>query len=671
MFKKLSTKMIFTFLLVFALIIAALSVFLYLQQSKKIENDVKEESQVIVKNLSSSVAMFLDKYQSNLSMFVNQEAVIDFLKDIDEGRAEKFAEDRLAILSNFTKYVKDNPSVTNVYITGTDGTILLEPDVTLPEDFKPLDAPWYKGALDAPDKVFWSEPYIDKSSKEFIVTGSKAVKNTATHKIIGVVAIDLRIDQLNELVARTDVEYGGYAFLFDKNGTAMIHPTEKGSDLSDLGFIKQMYDSKESSGFIEYLFKGEDRILFYDTTPEGWKAGTAYIYNHMQEDAQSLGKVLIFASIVAMLVLSLLVYFLAKSITRPIAALKNKVEMVAQGDLTVEIQTNGRDEIGQLGVHFGIMVSSLRKLVSSVQASVQSVRMDAENLSITSEETTASSEEISRAIEEISAGASQAALESEKGSQRTMELSDKIDQLNMQAGTLMELSEGSERASRAGYSQVQDLKDTAKESSLVIGSVESVIHLLNDKINNIEKVIYAINEISEQTNLLALNASIEAARAGEHGKGFAVVAEEVRKLAEQSSAATGEVKETILDIQQESARAIIEMGRTKDIAASQELAVLDTENAFNSITDAISRMVQTIENITNDSALMNQYKDEVVGSIQSMAAGSQQSAAACEEINASSDQQLEALENIAASAETLKDASNELSYIIQKFDTGQ
>jgi methyl-accepting chemotaxis protein len=252
-----------------------------------------------------------------------------------------------------------------------------------------------------------------------------------------------------------------------------------------------------------------------------------------------------------------------------------------------------------------------------------------------------------------------------------MELSDKIDQLNMQAGTLMELSEGSERASRAGYSQVQDLKDTAKESSLVIGSVESVIHLLNDKINNIEKVIYAINEISEQTNLLALNASIEAARAGEHGKGFAVVAEEVRKLAEQSSAATGEVKETILDIQQESARAIKEMGRTKDIAASQELAVLDTENAFNSITDAISRMVQTIENITNDSALMNQYKDEVVGSIQSMAAGSQQSAAACEEINASSDQQLEALKNIAASAETLKDASNELSYIIQKFDTGQ
>jgi methyl-accepting chemotaxis protein len=152
MFKKLSTKMIFTFLLVFALIIASLSVFLYLQQSKKIESDVKEESQVIVKNLSSSVAMFLDKYQSNLSMFVNQEAVINFLKDIDDGRADKFAEDRLSILSNFTKYVKDNPSVTNVYITGTDGTILLEPDVTLPEDFKPLDAPWYKGAVDEPDK---------------------------------------------------------------------------------------------------------------------------------------------------------------------------------------------------------------------------------------------------------------------------------------------------------------------------------------------------------------------------------------------------------------------------------------------------------------------------------------------------------------------------------------
>lgn len=96
---------------------------------------------------------------------------------------------------------------------------------------------------------------------------------------------------------------------------------------------------------------------------------------------------------------------------------------------------------------------------------------------------------------------------------------------------------------------MQLLRNQTTESSQTIHGVQTVMEELTSKMKEIESIIFTINSISDQTNLLALNASIEAARAGEHGKGFAVVAEEVRKLAEQSSQATEQVRHTIAAIQ--------------------------------------------------------------------------------------------------------------------------
>lgn len=84
-----------------------------------------------------------------------------------------------------------------------------------------------QGATANPEGAFWSEPYEDKSSGEFIVTLSKVVTEANSSKVIGVISFDIKIDQLDALVNSSNVGHEGYAFLFDQNGVAMVHPLKK------------------------------------------------------------------------------------------------------------------------------------------------------------------------------------------------------------------------------------------------------------------------------------------------------------------------------------------------------------------------------------------------------------------------------------------------------------
>ncbi|WP_456274880.1 methyl-accepting chemotaxis protein [Bacillus sp. AK031] len=270
-------------------------------------------------------------------------------------------------------------------------------------------------------------------------------------------------------------------------------------------------------------------------------------------------------------------------------------------------------------------------------------------------------------MDEIAKGSSTAAADAEFGSQVTMALSRHIEEVSEDANQLLALSTRTTEVSDQGLEQMNTLREKASQSNQVIHSVESVVQNLTYKIKEIESVIHSINEISDQTNLLALNASIEAARAGEHGKGFAVVAEEVRKLAEQTARATDSVRSTILGIQQESELAVKEMTTTKEIADEQSRVVGETEEAFQTISSMIDHMVSSINGIGDKVAVISSQKDEVVGTIQNISAGAQQSAASCEQVSASTEEQLQAFATLSESAENLNGSSKALLEISRKF----
>lgn len=199
-------------------------------------------------------------------------------------------------------------------------------------------------------------------------------------------------------------------------------------------------------------------------------------------------------------------YFISQGITRPIASALETCNRLSKGDLTVDIDLKGKDEVGQLLEAMREMVTSLREIVANVQSAADNVASGSQELSANSEQ--------------MSQGATEQAASAEEASSSMEQMAANIKQ-------------NADNAQQTEKIALKSAEDARQGGGAVVQTVEAM--------KEIAQKISIIEEIARQTDLLALNAAIEAARAGEHGKGFAVVASEVRKLAERSQQAAAEI----------------------------------------------------------------------------------------------------------------------------------
>jgi len=214
---------------------------------------------------------------------------------------------------------------------------------------------------------------------------------------------------------------------------------------------------------------------------------------------------------------------------------------------------------------------------------------------------------------------------------------------------------------------VNVLRQKNTENNDATHKTEMAIQELADQSLAIGSIVQAISTIAEQTNLLALNASIEAARAGEHGRGFAVVADEIRKLAEESSKAAGEIKNIVGSIQTGSKNTVTIMQEVKLRSNDQNFAVQKVEASFKEIFEAITNIQGVIDAVSKDIEVLDTSKIEILDSISSIASISEEAAAASEEVSASMQEQTAIVEEVASSAEKLRELAIKLEENISKF----
>lgn len=629
-----------------------------LKTEQRIEKNAAAQTKEFVKELNNSADAFLQKYEESILLLSESAQVLEYAqlaqsdKQLD-GEADKELQ---AVFNRYTDIYKETLSV---YYTSAAGTFKMAPAASLPKDFNPLEELSYKQAAESGQPV-WSEPYQSETGDD-IITVSKAIMNGS--EVLGVLGVDIDLTSMTNRMNKLNVGYEGYPVVLSEQGRALVHPSQKGEDVSKDALMGAML-AGEKSGILEK----ENQLIVYDTAAQtGWKIGAVYEKSHLFSVSDEMKKILALTALPALAIVMLVVFWLTSTITKPLQTLKASVKQVAEGNLQTHVFVSGRDETAELSRNFNEMVVKMRSIVGVTEDAAKNVRESIENLNIAVQEINESGTAAASALDELTHGTERSANGSQKAADRSRELGTLISSISGEADAMTQLAGTAAQAAETGARHVSVMAESMSASAERMDAALKSISTLAEDIKRIEDIVHVIEGISAQTNLLALNASIEAARAGSHGKGFAVVAQEVRKLAEQSGKAAGEIHKKIAAVQEGSVQAIRTVTEVGGYITAQTEVVQETEGVFVHQEEVVQKMKAAIAEMVKGIHTADQEKDTVVYTAGQLAEEAKVSAFSCEEAQERTRTQLLAIEGVAAASEQLSLLNEELIQAIRQF----
>ncbi|WP_432736977.1 methyl-accepting chemotaxis protein [Maridesulfovibrio sp. FT414] len=476
---------------------------------------------------------------------------------------------------------------------------------------------------------------------------------------------------------RFEEDNSGYFFVY-KGTVNMVMPPKKSLQGTDLGglkdknglfLIRELEKVAESGGgFVKYYFEkpgaGVQPKISYSMMIPGtdmWIGTGVYLDNieretgkmrvDMNDSANAVTmKILFGAGAVLLLLVLPLSLYLIRSIVKPLNESTEAATAVAEGNLDVSLNPDGRNEISTLQTALNTMVSTL----SANLESIRSKEAEAQEQARIAEEAASQAREAQRRAEgakkegmlaaadklqsvierissitaEVTSSADEIMRGSEFQKQRVAETATAMEEMNV---TVLEVARNATETNRSSERSMQK----AREGAGVVQDVITAMTNIQDRTDHLKKsmeqldqqavdignVLSVINDIADQTNLLALNAAIEAARAGEAGRGFAVVADEVRKLAEKTIGATDEVEASINGIQRLARDNVKGMDATVDAVQSATELSRSSGTMLDEIVELARNSADQVRSIATAAEEQSATSDEInrsVGEIDSM-----------------------------------------------------
>jgi len=492
----------------------------------------------------------------------------------------------------------------------------------------------------------------------------------------GLVGAGISLQYVQKIAENMKFGKTGYGIMIAKDGTLIQHPDKEmvmktkiiendNPSIRELG--KRMLEGKP--GIFRYAFNGEQKIAFFQPIPvTGWAVATVVSESEFFAPAATMIKVLVSSIIIVMLLVSGVIWFVARWLTKPMNALVTYAKEIAQGNLAVKaIEIASNDEMGQLAIACNDMTENLRSLVRTISQTTDQV-------AASSEELTASAEQSSLAANQVAVSITDVAQGSEKQLNVVNETSKVVEQMVVGIGQVAENTNNvavtSNETANAAKDGSKAIEIAIKQMKNIEETVENSAHVvakLGERSKEIGQIVDTISGIAGQTNLLALNAAIEAARAGEQGRGFAVVAEEVRKLAEQSQEAAKQIAGLIGEIQLDTDKAVSAMDTgTREVKVGTDV-VNNANLKFNQIAVLVVKVSEQGQGISTAMHQMTSGSQQMVSCIRQLDEIAKDTAGQTQTVSAATEEQSASMEEIAASSQALAHMAEDLQNAVRKF----
>ncbi|MBV7275492.1 methyl-accepting chemotaxis protein [Clostridium sp. PL3] len=542
------------------------------------------------------------------------------------------------LISLLKGFKENNSDITSIYYGTSNKSMYMWPQEELGKEFDPTVRPWYTEALKNKGNIVITKFYKDAKTNKSTVTIARTVEYNG--EIVGVIAMDIDMNKLAEQLSNIKIGKEGYVFIVDKDGIALTHPDKNqiGKDTATkMSYWKDV--STNDKGFDEYIYNGQKKYNVFITNKEsGWKIFGAIQQGELKKDIDIIKNTIIIFASIAGIISILIAILLSRWISSNLIILGNAFKKAAAGDLTSRISNKSKDEFAQLAGGFNSMIGEISMLISKLKESSSIIEKVSESIITSSGQTSQVINEVATAIDGVAVGAMTQSKDIENAVHEIENLGIEIHSIVEVTQKMEEVSKNTKNISNEGVGILEVLMDKSNNVRKTTLQVSDIVTDMSNYISKIQVITKTINSIAEQTNLLALNAAIEAARAGESGRGFAVVADEVRKLAEQSSNSTEEIKVLIEDISLITKTAVESIQGATSIVNEQNKAAKDTKNIFNNIITTVQELTDRVDVMDSLINRTNKSKDEIIGTMQSISAISEESASSTEQVSASTEE---------------------------------